>query len=192
MMNYVVFAVEAALISNIALSYFLGLSPFPEIGKDKKQTCIGALAMVIVMTLSLSSLICGVIYRYILVPANAVQAKTVVFVVVILAASGLLALLLRKRAGELESGKAFPVLAVNTAVLGTVLVIVQNDYGVLNGTFYGFMAAVGYLIVIAMLSSIDDELKYSDVPKSFRGVPILLVAAGLMAIAFHGIEVLGG
>ena len=84
MMNYVVFAVEAALISNIALSYFLGLSPFPEIGKDKKQTCIGALAMVIVMTLS--SLICGVIYRYILVPANAVQAKTVVFVVVILAA----------------------------------------------------------------------------------------------------------
>ena len=132
------------------------------------------------------------IYRYILVPANAVQAKTVVFVVVILAASGLLALLLRKRAGELESGKAFPVLAVNTAVLGTVLVIVQNDYGVLNGTFYGFMAAVGYLIVIAMLSSIDDELKYSDVPKSFRGVPILLVAAGLMAIAFHGIEVLGG
>ena len=182
-MNYVVFAVEAALISNIALSYFLGLSPFPEIGKDKKQTCIGAL---------LSSLICGVIYRYILVPANAVQAKTVVFVVVILAASGLLALLLRKRAGELESGKAFPVLAVNTAVLGTVLVIVQNDYGVLNGTFYGFMAAVGYLIVIAMLSSIDDELKYSDVPKSFRGVPILLVAAGLMAIAFHGIEVLGG
>ena len=180
-MNYVVFAVEAALISNIALSYFLGLSPFPEIGKDKKQTCIGALAMVIVMTLS--SLICGVIYRYILVPANAVQAKTVVFVVVILA---------RKRAGELESGKAFPVLAVNTAVLGTVLVIVQNDYGVLNGTFYGFMAAVGYLIVIAMLSSIDDELKYSDVPKSFRGVPILLVAAGLMAIAFHGIEVLGG
>lgn len=190
MMNYVVFAVEAALISNIALSYFLGLSPFPESGKDKKQTCIGALAMVIVMTLS--SLICGVIYRYILVPANAVQAKTVVFVVVILAASGLLALLLRKRAGELESGKAFPVLAVNTAVLGTVLVIVQNDYGVLNGTFYGFMAAVGYLIVIAMLSSIDDELKYSDVPKSFRGVPILLVAAGLMAIAFHGIEVLGG
>ena len=77
-------------------------------------------------------------------------------------------------------------------MLGTVLVIGQNDYSVLNGTFYGFMAAVGYLIVIAMLSAIDDELKYSDVPKSFRGVPILLVAAGLMAIAFHGIEVLGG
>ena len=146
--------------------------------------------MVIVMTLS--SLICGVIYRYILVPANAEQIKTLVFVVVILAASGLLALLLRKRTDALEAGKPFPVLAGNTAVLGTVLVIVQNDYSVLNGTFYGFMAAVGYLIVIAMLSAIDDELKYSDVPKSFRGVPILLVAAGLMAIAFHGIEVLGG
>ncbi len=187
-MNYLILAVDAALISNVAISYFLGLSPLPELWEKRKENMFSALALILVMTLS--GLFCSLVWQNVLVPQGAEKLSTIVFAVIILLVSFIISLLLRKQTGA-SLGQWFSRSAVSSVVLGVVLITAQKGYGVLTSTFYAFFAALGYLFVVTMLAAIEERMEYNDVPGSFRGMPILLVTAGLMAVAFHGIEVLG-
>lgn len=189
-MKYVMLAVDAALISNVAISYFLGLCPLPDIGKDRKRAGFSALALVLITTIS--SLLYGLVYQKALSAKGAGSLRALVSVVIVLAVSFLVSKLLSRPAGTENDFPAWLTeLASASAVLGTVLAAAEKNQDPLSCTIYGLFAALGYLAVFFVLWGIEDRMEYNDIPKSFRGMPILLASAGLMAIAFHGLEMLG-
>ena len=148
--------------------------------------------MALTFVLTLSSFVCGLIYRYILVPLDADYLKTIVFILIVAALVQFVEMFLKKYAKSLYQalGIYLPLITTNCAVLGVALINVQKDYGVLTGTLYGFATALGYWLAIVILANIRERMQYNNVPKSFQGFPIVLITAALMSIAFHGFSAL--
>ena len=142
--------------------------------------------------LTLSSLVCGVIYHFLLVPFNLEYLKTIVFIVIVAALVQFVEMFLKKYVKSLYEalGIYLPLITTNCAVLGVALLNVQKDYNILVGTVYGFATAMGYWLAIVLLSYIREKMVNNDVPKSFRGFPIVMLTAALMSIAFFGFSAL--
>ena len=128
------------------------------------------------------------IYRYVLIPLNITYLQTIVFILVIAALVQFVEMILKKYMVSLYEalGVYLPLITTNCAVLGVALTNVQKEYGILTGTVNGFATALGFTISIIILAGIREKMEYNDVPESFRGMPIVLITAGLMAIAFCG------
>jgi len=173
--------IGSSLVSNVVLSQFLGLCPF--LGVSKK---VETAAVIFVITLS--SAVAGVIYKFVLTPLNITYLQTIVFILVIAALVQFVEMFLKKYMVSLYNalGVYLPLITTNCAVLGVALTNVQKNYGILAGTVNGFATALGFTIAIIILAGIREKMAYNDVPESFRGMPIVLITAGLMAIAFCG------
>ena len=130
----------------------------------------------------------GVIYKFVLTPLNITYLQTIVFILVIAALVQFVEMFLKKYMVSLYNalGVYLPLITTNCAVLGVALTNVQKNYGILAGTVNGFATALGFTIAIIILAGIREKMAYNDVPESFRGMPIVLITAGLMAIAFCG------
>lgn len=178
--------IGSSLVSNVVLSQFLGLCPF--LGVSKKTKTAGGMGVAVIFVITLASLVAGVIYKYILVPCNITYLQTIVFILVIAALVQFVEMFLKKYIPSLyESlGVYLPLITTNCAVLGVALTNVQKNYGIIEGVVNGFATAVGFTISIVILAGIREKLEYNDIPESFKGMPIVLVTAGLMAIAFCG------
>lgn len=190
-MSFVIFAVDAALICNIVLSRLLRLDPFPESGGGRKDNLISSAAMTVAM--AVSGLLCGIVFRNMLVPNSAENLKIGVFTGIVLLVNLVVWLALAKAAGNQyrEPGKQILLLALNSAVLGIALFVRMNETGMPEALLTSLAAALGYLAVVFMLTFIEERMEYSDIPKYLKGVPVLLLAVGMMTVAFHGMEVLG-
>ena len=142
----------------------------------------------VIFVITLASAVAGVIYKYILVPLDITYLQTIVFILVIAALVQFVEMFLKKyMKGLYESlGVYLPLITTNCAVLGVALTNVQKNYGILAGIVNGFATASGFTISIIILAGIREKIGYNDIPESFRGMPIVLVTAGLMAIAFCG------
>jgi electron transport complex protein RnfA len=178
--------ISSALVSNVVLSQFLGLCPF--LGVSKKVKTAAGMGTAVIFVITLSSLVAGVIYRYVLIPLNITYLQTIVFILVIAALVQFVEMILKKYMVSLYEalGVYLPLITTNCAVLGVALTNVQKEYGILAGTVNGFATALGFTISIIILAGIREKMEYNDVPESFRGMPIVLITAGLMAIAFCG------
>ncbi len=178
--------ISSALVSNVVLSQFLGLCPF--LGVSKKVKTAAGMGTAVIFVITLSSLVAGVIYRYVLIPLNITYLQTIVFILVIAALVQFVEMILKKYMVSLYEalGVYLPLITTNCAVLGVALTNVQKEYGILTGTVNGFATALGFTISIIILAGIREKMEYNDVPESFRGMPIVLITAGLMAIAFCG------
>ena len=178
--------ISSALVSNVVLSQFLGLCPF--LGVSKKVKTAAGMGTAVIFVITLSSLVAGVIYRYVLIPLNITYLQTIVFILVIAALVQFVEMILKKYMVSLYEalGVYMPLITTNCAVLGVALTNVQKEYGILAGTVNGFATALGFTISIIILAGIREKMEYNDVPESFRGMPIVLITAGLMAIAFCG------
>lgn len=178
--------IGSSLVSNVVLSQFLGLCPFLGVSKNTKTAAGMGVAVIFVITLA--SVVAGAIYTYILTPLDVTYLQTIVFILVIAALVQFVEMVLKKFIPSLYQalGVYLPLITTNCAVLGVALTNVQKQYGILTGTVNGFATAVGFTISIVVLAGIREKMEYNDIPESFKGMPIVLLTAGLMAIAFCG------
>ena len=185
-LNLIVIAITSSLVSNVVLSQFLGLCPF--LGVSKKVKTASGMGAAVIFVITLSSLVAGVIYKFILTPLHATYLKTIVFILIIAALVQFVELFLKKFVKPLYEalGVYLPLITTNCAVLGVAINNVNYGYDILTGVVNGFATSVGFALAIIILAGIREKMEYNDIPKPFQGMPIVLVTAGLMAIAFCG------
>lgn len=142
----------------------------------------------VIFVITISSLLASVIYNYVLIPLKLTYLNTIVFILVIAALVQFVEMVLKKISPPLYQalGVYLPLITTNCAVLGVALTNVSKEYDVLTSVVNGFGTAVGFTIAIVILAGIRERNEYNDVPESFKGMPITLITAGLMAIAFIG------
>ena len=178
--------VSSAIVNNVVLSQFLGLCPF--FGVSKRIETAAGMGGAIIFVITLSSFVTGLIYNFILVPTGMEYLQTIVFILIIAALVQFVEMFLKKGMPALYQslGVYLPLITTNCAVLGVALTNVQNGYGFLQSVVNGVGTAVGYTISIVLLAGIREHIEGNDIPYNFQGSPIVLVTAGLMAIAFFG------
>ena len=181
-----VVAIGSSLVSNVVLSQFLGLCPF--LGVSKKVKTAAGMGGAVICVITLASLVAGLIYQFILEPLGVTYLKTIVFILIIAALVQFVELFLKKYMKSLYQalGVFLPLITTNCAVLGVAINNVNLGYDLLIGVVNGFATSTGFAIAIVILAGIREKMEFNDIPKPFRGMPIVLVTAGLMAIAFCG------
>lgn len=184
--DLLVIMISSSLVSNVVLSQFLGLCPF--LGVSKKTNTAAGMGAAVIFVITLASAVAGLMYKFILVPLHIEYLQTICFILVIAALVQFVEMFLRKVIPSLyESlGVYLPLITTNCAVLGVALTNVQKEYGIVTGIVNGFATAVGFTIAIIILAGIREKLEYNDIPEPFKGMPTVLLTAGLMAIAFCG------
>lgn len=178
--------ISSSLISNVVLSQFLGLCPF--LGVSKKTNTAAGMGGAVIFVITLASAVSGVIYKYILQKFDITYLQTIVFILVIAALVQFVEMFLKRFMQPLYKslGVYLPLITTNCAVLGVALTNVQKNYGIVTGIVNGFATALGFTIAIVILAGIREKMEYNDIPEAFKGMPIVLLTAGLMAIAFFG------
>ncbi len=186
MKELLIIAIGSAIVNNVVLSQFLGLCPF--LGVSKKIETAAGMGGAVIFVLTLSSFVTSLVYSFILVPTDLVYLQTIVFILVIAALVQLVEMVLKKMMPALYKslGVYLPLITTNCAVLGIAIINVQKEYNVLEGTVNGFATAVGFTISIILMAGLREKIEYNDIPKPFQGMPIVLLTAGLMSIAFFG------
>ena len=186
MKTLLLIAISAALVNNVVLSQFLGLCPF--LGVSKKVKTAGGMGAAVIFVITISSFLTSLIYKFILLPTNMTYLNTIVFILVIAALVQFVEMVLKKNSPALyESlGVYLPLITTNCAVLGVALINVQSSYGIIESVVNGLGTAVGFTISIVIMAGIREKIEYNDVSPAFKGMPIVLITAGLMAIAFSG------
>ena len=186
MKELLIILVSSAIVHNVVLSQFLGLCPFFGVSK-KTETAVG-MGGALVFVITLSSFVTGLIYKFILVPSGMEYLQTIVFILIIAALVQFVEMFLKECVPSLYQalGVYLPLITTNCAVLGVALNNVKYEYSILESVVNGFATGVGYLIAIVLLAGIREKMEYNDIPESFQGMPIVLLTAALMAIAFFG------
>ena len=186
MKELLLIAVGSAFVNNVVLSQFLGICPFLGVSKNTKTAAGMGGAVIFVITIS--SFVTGLIYKFILIPTGFEYLQTIVFILVIAALVQFVEMFLKKVMPPLYNalGVFIPLITTNCAVLGVALTNVQKSYSILEGVVNGVATAFGFLVSIVLMAGIREKIEYNDIPEAFKGTPIVLVTAGLMAIAFFG------
>lgn len=186
MKELLIILVSSAIVNNVVLSQFLGLCPF--LGVSKSVETAAGMGGAIIFVITLSSFVTGIIYNAILVPTNLTYLQTIVFILLIAALVQFVEMFLKKTMPSLYQalGVYLPLITTNCAVLGVALTNVQKEYSILAGVVNGIGTSVGFLIAIVLMAGIREKIEYNDISESFRGTPIVLITASLMAIAFFG------
>jgi electron transport complex protein RnfA len=192
MKDLLIVAIGSALVNNVVLSQFLGICPF--LGVSKKTETAAGMGAAVVFVITLASLVTGIINKYILaneaiLDGKLVYLQTIVFILVIACLVQFVEMFLKKSMPGLYQalGVYLPLITTNCAVLGVALTNVQKyPESIVTGVVNGIGTSVGFLISIVILAGIREKMEYNDISESFRGTPIVLVTAALMAIAFCG------
>lgn len=176
----------AILANNFIFSQFLGCCPFLGVSK-KVDTAVG-MGVAVTFVMGLASAVCFVVNKYILIPLNLAYMQTVAFILVIASLVQFIEMFLQKAMPALYTalGVYLPLITTNCAVLGVVLLNVQNGYNFIESVVYGITGGLGFLLAIVLFASIRERLVFADYPKCWDGFPIALITAGLMALAFMG------
>ena len=184
--DLLVILISSSLVSNVVLSQFLGLCPF--LGVSKKTNTAAGMGVAVIFVITLASAVAGVMYKFILVPLHIEYLQTICFILVIAALVQFVEMFLKKAMPALYEalGVYLPLITTNCAVLGVALTNVQKEYGILTGIVNGFATALGFAIALIILAGIREIIEDNDIPECFKGMPIVLITAGLMAIAFCG------
>jgi electron transport complex protein RnfA len=186
MSEYFLILVSTVLANNFVLVRFLGLCPFMGVS-NKLEGAIG-MSVATLFVLTLSSAASYLVSTYLLRPLGLEYLSTLAFILVIAAVVQLTEMVMRKSSPLLYRilGIFLPLITTNCAVLGVALLNVQEQHNLLQSVLYGFGAAAGFGVVLVMFSAMRERIAQSDVPVAFRGAPIGLITAGLMALAFMG------
>ena len=176
----------AILINNFIFSQFLGCCPF--LGcSNKVDTAVG-MGLAVTFVMGLASAICWVIDQFVLVPLGLAFLQTLTFILVIAALVQFVEMFLKKMVPSLYSalGIYLPLITTNCAVLGVVLLNVQNHYNFIESLVYGITGGLGFMLPIVLFATVRERVEFSEYPECFEGFPICLVSAALVALAFMG------
>ena len=187
MVNCMLIAVAAALVNNVVLSQFLGLCPF--IGVSKKTDTAAGMGAAVIFVIMIASAVTYGLYYALLVPFKLQYLQTIVFILVIAALVQLVEMILKKFIEPLYEalGVYLPLITTNCAVLGVAISNIDAGYGFGESMASSLGTSVGFLIAIVILAGIREKSENNNIPKAFQGTPMVLLASGLMAIAFTGL-----
>ena len=186
MKELLVIAIGSALVNNVVLSQFLGICPF--LGVSKKVETAAGMGAAVIFVITLASFVTSVIDKVLLIPLKMTYLQTIVFILVIACLVQFVEMFLKKTMQSLYQalGVYLPLITTNCAVLGVALTNATKEYSILTSTVNGFAVATGFTISIILLAGIREKLEYNDISPALKVSPIVLVTAGLMAIAFCG------
>lgn len=178
--------ISSILIENYIFSRFLGICPFLGLS-DKTSNAVG-MGLAVTFVMAVSTAVTWCIYHFVLVPFKLEYLKTIAFILVIAALVQLLEMFLRKMVPALYAalGIYLPLITTNCAILGSALLCIQNGYNFLESIIFSTGSALGFTMAIVIFSFVRERVALADTPKCFKGVPIALVTAGLIAMAFAG------
>ena len=179
-------AVATALINNVVLSQFLGLCPF--LGVSKKTKTATSMGAAVIFVLTIASACGSIVYEQILVRFNVEYLETIVFILLIAALVQFVEMFLKKFSPPLYKalGVYLPLITTNCAVLGIVIINVQKEYGFVESIVNALGTGIGFTIAIVILAGLREKMEYNNISPALKGMPIVLITAGLMAIAFSG------
>ena len=185
-MEYFAIIIGAIFVNNVVLAQFLGICPFLGVS-SKVETSMG-MGAAVTFVMALSSVVVWLIQTYILAPLGIEFMQTIVFILVIAALVQMVEIILKKVSPSLYQalGIFLPLITTNCAVLGVALLMIQKEYGLLEGLVYSVSTAVGFAVALVLFAGMRERLEFEDVPKAFQGVPIALITAALLAMAFMG------
>ena len=194
-MTYVIILISAIFVNNILLSQFLGICPF--LGVSKQVNTAVGMSAAVTFVMALATCVTWILQYYVLVPLKIEYLQTVSFILVIAGLVQMVEIILKKISPQLYQslGIFLPLITTNCAVLGVALMVVQKQFTfggeahMLNlgeSVVFATASAIGFGLAITLFAGIREQLETSEVPKSFRGIPIALITAGIMAMAFMG------
>ena len=178
--------IGAIFVNNVVLSQFLGICPFLGVS-SKVETSIG-MGMAVTFVMALSAIVTWSIQTFILVPFGIEYMQTITFILVIAALVQMVEIVLKKVSPALYQalGIFLPLITTNCAVLGVAIISVQKDFDLLTSVIYSVSIALGFALALVLFAGIRERLEVEDTPTAMRGVPIALITAGLLAMAFMG------
>lgn len=186
MTAYVLLFIGAVLVNNVTLSRFLGICPFLGVSK-RVETALG-MGVAVTFVITLASMMSYLVYKFMLVPLNITFLYTIAFILVIAALVQLVEMVIQKTSPSLYQalGVYLPLITTNCAVLGVAVINMQKNYNLFESVINGAGTAIGFTLAIVLMAGIRERTEYNDIPEPFKGYPITLLTAGLMAIAFLG------
>jgi electron transport complex protein RnfA len=178
--------IGAIFVNNVVLAQFLGICPFLGVSKDVKSSVGMGGAVLFVMLLA--TLVTYLIMQYVLVPLNLQYMQTIAYILVIAALVQMVEIVLKKIAPALYQalGVFLPLITTNCAVLGVAILVIQKDMSLIQSIIYAASIAVGFTLALVIFAGIREQLELTGTPKGMKGVPIALVTAGILAMAFMG------
>lgn len=186
MLTYLSIIVTAIFVNNIVFAQFLGICPF--IGVSKKLSSAYGMGAAVTFVMVLATCVTWLLQHQVLNPLGLGFMQTIVFILVIAALVQMLEIILKKIAPALYQalGVFLPLITTNCAVLGVAILVIQKDFNLGESLTYAVATAIGFTMALAMFAGIREQLSLTDIPKPMRGVPIALICAGLLAMAFMG------
>ena len=191
-MEYVLIFITAIFINNVVLSQFLGICPF--LGVSKKISTASGMDMAVTFVLTLATIVTYLIQKFVLDPNGLGYLQTIAFILVIAALVQMVEIILKKVSPSLYQalGVFLPLITTNCCILGVAILVIQKDYDLLEGIVYALSTGIGFLLAMVLFAGLREQLELADVPKAFKGVPIALVTASLLAMAFMGFSGVDG
>ena len=186
MSNLILIIVTTALVNNVVLSQFLGICAF--LGVSKKIDTSLSMGAAVTVVITIAAAVTNILYKLVLLPLDLDYLKTIVFILVIAALVQMVEMFLKKTSPAIYQalGIFLPLITTNGAVLGVSLTNVQDGFNFIESVIAGVGTGLGFTIAIVLLASLRERINESDIPTPFRGAPIVLLSAALMAIAFMG------
>ena len=186
MKELLVIAISSAFVSNVVLSQFLGICSF--VGVSKKVETAAGMGGAVIFVITIASVVASLIYQFVLNPLGLDYLKTIVFILVIAALVQIVEMFLKKCMVSLYNalGVFLPLITTNCAVLGVAILLVQKEYNLGEAVVYAVSVAIGFTLALVLFAGLRERLELENVPKAMKGVPIALITAGILAMAFMG------
>jgi electron transport complex protein RnfA len=186
MMELFVIFISAALVNNFVLAYFLGICPF--VGVSNKLSSAVSMGMATTFVMVLTAIVSWLLYNLVLIPYNLDFLQIPSFILVIASLVQFVEMVIKKVSQPLYRalGIFLPLITTNCAILGLALFGSMREYSFIENVIFGVGAGAGFTLALTIMAGIREELDLADVPKPFRGAPITLIVAGILALAFMG------
>lgn len=184
--TYFAIIIGAIFVNNVVLAQFLGICPFLGVS-SKVETSLG-MGAAVTFVMALTALVCWPLQEYVLNPLNIGYMQTIVFILVIAALVQMVEIILKKVSPSLYQalGIFLPLITTNCAVLGVAILMIQKEFNLLQSVTYSVSIALGFALALVLFAGLRERLDFEEVPESFKGVPIALITAGILSMAFMG------
>ena len=191
-MEYLIIFISAIFVNNIILSQFLGICPF--LGVSKKVSTSLGMGAAVAFVLTLATIVTFLVQKFLLDPFELGYLQTLAFILVIAALVQMVEIILKKVSPPLYQalGIFLPLITTSCAVLGVAILVIQRDYSLLQSVVYAISTAIGFALALVVFAGIREQLEMVRIPKGMRGMAIVLVTAGLLALSFMGFSGLEG
>lgn len=185
-MEYIIIIISAVFVNNIVLAQFLGICPF--LGVSNKVGTSAGMAGAVLFVLTMATIVTWLVQIYILNPLQIQFLQTIFFILIIATLVQMVEIILKKISPPLYQalGIFLPLITTNCAVLGVAILTIQKDYNLLEGITFAIANSIGFGLALILFAGLREHMDLMDVPKGMRGIPIALVTAGILALAFMG------